>query len=90
MEVENQEKSLDFLEIRTINSGKGKYEFDVFRKKAITNVQIKPTSSHDPRILQGVFKGFVHQAYRICSENYIEKELELLISVFEENGYQKK
>ena len=89
MEVENQEKSLDFLEIRTINSGKGKYEFDVFRKKAITNVQIKPTSSHDPRILQGVFKGFVHRAYRICSENYIEKELEFLISVFEENGYQK-
>ncbi len=89
MEVENQEKSLDFLEIRTINSGKGKYEFDIFRKKAITNVQIKPASSHDPRILQGVFKGFVHRAFRICSENYIEKELEFLISVFEENGYQK-
>ena len=89
MEVENEEKSLDFLEIKTINSGKGKYEFKVHRKKATTNVQIKPTSCHDPRILQGIFKGFVHRAYKICSENYIEEELGFLTSVFVENGYQK-
>ena len=49
-------------------------------KKAITNVQIKPTSCHDPRILQGIFKGFVHRAYKICSENYLKEELEFLTS----------
>ena len=48
MEIENEGKILDFLEIKTINSGKGKYEFDIHRKKAITNVQVKPISSHDP------------------------------------------
>ena len=90
MEVENEEKSLDFMEIKTINSGKGKYEFKVHRKKAITNVQIKPTSSHDPRILQGIFKGFVHRAYKICSEKYLKEELEFLTSVFVENGYKKE
>ena len=90
MEVEKEDKSLAFLRIRTVNSGKGRYEFDVYRKEAITNVQVKPNSCHDPRILQGIFKGFVHQAFKICSKNYLEKELEFLTSVFLENGYEKK
>ena len=89
MEVETAEKELDFLEIRTINNKKGRYEFDVFRKKAITNVQVKPESSHDPRVLKGIFKGFVHRALRICSEKFLTKEIEFLINVFTENGYQK-
>ena len=89
MEVEKEDKSLAFLRIRTINSGKGRYEFDIYRKEAITNVQVKPNSCHDPRTLQGIFKGFVHQAFKICSKNYLEKELEFLTSVFIENGYEK-
>ena len=90
MDIEKEDKSLAFLRIRTINSGKGRYEFDVYRKEAITNVQVKPNSCHDPRTLQGIFKGFVHQAFKICSKNYLEKELEFLTSVFIENGYEKK
>ena len=69
METESTNKELAFLEIRTINNGQGKYEFDVYRKKAITNVQVKPDSSHDPRVLKGIFKGFVYRALKICSNN---------------------
>ncbi len=89
MEVESANKDLTFLEIRTINNGQGKYEFDVFRKKAITNVQVKPNSSHDPRVLKGIFKGFVYRALKICSDNFFKKEIEFLIEVFTENGYQR-
>ena len=56
MEIETEEKSLQFLDVKIMNNGNGKYEFDVHRKKAITNIQIIPTSCHDPKILIGVFK----------------------------------
>ena len=58
MEKENERKELAYLEIKTKNPGTGKYEFSVYRKAAITNVQIKPESCHDPKVLRGVFKGF--------------------------------
>ena len=69
-----------------MNQGTGKYEFDVFRKKAITNVQVKPESEHDPKVL----KGFVYRAESICSERYLDQEMQFLINVFVENGYKKE
>ena len=78
------------MDIKVINNGTGKYEFDIFRKKAITNVQVKPESSHDPRILRGITKGFVHRALSICSDKYIDKELDFLTNTFVENGYQHR
>ena len=89
MEVENEEKSLNYLEVKTINAGNGKYEFDIYRKKAITNVQVKPNSNHDPRILKGIFKGFIYRAFKKCSDGYLDQEIEFLISVFKENGYEE-
>ena len=68
----------------------GSYEFNVYRKDAITNVQIKPNSSHDEKVKYGVFKGFVHRAMTICSEKYVKDELELLVKMFVENGYSEK
>ena len=37
-----------------------------------------------------VFKGFLSRAYKICSERYIDEEIQFLIDVFTENGYQRK
>ena len=62
----------------------------MYRKDAITNVQIKPNSSHDEKVKYGVFKGFVHRAMTICSEKYVKDELELLVKMFVENGYSEK
>lgn len=89
MDTESANKEIAFLEILTINNGQGKYEFDVYRKKAITNVQVKLHSSHDPQVLKGIFKGFVYRALKICSSNFFEKEIDFLINVFVENGYQQ-
>ena len=89
IERENDNKELQFLDIKVKNNGTGKYEFDIFRKNAITNVQVKPNSSHDPTVLKGIFKGFVYRALTICSEKYIENELMFLVDTFVENGYQR-
>ena len=89
MEVENEDKSLAFMNVKTTNNRQGSYEFQVYRKKAITNVQVKPESSHDPKILSGIFKGFVHQAHKICSPHHLENELDFIIKVFQENGYEE-
>ena len=86
IERESNGKELQFLDIKVINSGEEKYEFRIFRKSAITNVQIKPESSHDPKILRGVFKGFIERAISLCSKKYIEEEINFLIDIFVENG----
>ena len=89
MEVEKEGKTLEYLDVKTTNNNEGKYDFEVFRKKAITNIQIKPSSSHDPKILHGIFKGFVHRAHKLCSEHYLKDEVEFLVNVFTENGYNE-
>ena len=90
IERENKDKELQFLDLKVKNNGNGKYEFDIFRKNAITNVQVKPTSSHDPTILKGIFKGFVNRAINICSEKYVKEELKFLTDTFVENGYPRE
>ena len=75
IERENHDKELQFLDIKVKNNGTGRYEFDIFRKNAITNVQVKPNSSHDPTVLKGIFKGCLYRALTICSEKYIQNEL---------------
>ena len=89
-EYEDDNKILNFLDTTIINNGTGKYEFKIHRKNAITNVQLKPNSCHDDQVKYGVFKGFIHRAMVICSEQYLEEELEFLIKIFIENGYNEK
>ena len=90
MEREDERKTLNFLSAKVINNLRGNYEFDIYRKNAITNIQVKPSSSHDPKVLDGIFKGFVHRALTLCSNSYIENELQFLVEVFVENGYNEK
>ena len=87
VEEEDQDKVLNFLDVRIKNDQTGKYEFGVHRKEAITNVQVKKHSSHDPNIQTGIIKGFVNRAFNICSETHIKEELQFLIDMFVENGY---
>ena len=85
---EEEEKSeLDYLNVTTINNKKGKYDFKVFRKQAITNIQIKPESCHNNKIKKGVFKGYIITAKAICSKEYLKQDSEFIKQVFIENGY---
>ncbi|XP_065672075.1 uncharacterized protein LOC136089904 [Hydra vulgaris] len=48
VELENGKKQLNFLDISITKSMNGFYEFQIHRKDAITNVQIKPNSNINP------------------------------------------
>ena len=82
--------SLPFLDVNVINTGGGAYEFQIYRKDAITNLMIKPNSSVDPNMYKGVFKGFLARAVRICSAQYLQQEVDTLITIFKENGYNEE
>ena len=66
----------NFLDIKIKYNGG--YEFDVHRKPALTNVQIKPHSCILPDTITSIFKGFLARATKICSEKYLRAEIEYL------------
>ena len=43
-----------------------------------------------PNVSVSVFKGFLSRACKICSERYIDEEIQFLIDEFTENGYERK
>ena len=88
-EYENEAKELNYLDVTTKNNRTGSYIFKVFRKDAITEVQVKPTSCHDKTTLDGIFKGFLFRAKAICSPEFLQGEIEFLTNVFVENGYKR-
>ena len=71
-----------------IHNNNGVYEYKIHRKNAITNVQVKPHSGHDPKVLRGIFTGFLHRAYTVCEGQHREEEVDFLIRCFAENGYR--
>ena len=89
METEDESGTLPFLDILISNEGNGHYEFNIFRKDAITNVQIKPHSSINPNIVKSVFKGFLSRAKNICSLQHLTEEIDLLVEIFTENGHDR-
>ena len=89
MGKENQSQTLYFLDVTITNTGGGKYEFKIHRKNTITNVQIKPHSFVNPALIRVIFKGFVSRAKKLCSEKYLDEELNFLIDMFIENGHDR-
>ena len=89
IEDENEEKCLNFLDIKANNSNR-RYEFDVHRKPALTKVQIKPHSCITPDTITSIFKGFLARATKICSEKYLRAEIQYLADIFCENGHNRK
>lgn len=89
METEDSSKSIQFLDLNITNKGDGHYEYKIHRKNAITNVQIKPHSGHDPKVLKGIFTGFLHRAYTVCKDRQLDEEIKFLITCFVENGYKE-
>ena len=89
IEFENENKQLSFLDITITNNSNNSYDFKIFRKTSITNVQIKSNLNIAPHNVMGVFKGFLSRAYKICTEKYLQCEIDVLIDIFTENGHNK-
>ena len=73
-----------------IKNNNGRYEFNVHRKPAITNVQIKPHCCIPPDTVTSIFTGFLARATKICSGKYLKEEIEYLTDIFCENGHDRK
>ena len=76
IEYENEHKELNFLDVTIKNNLNQSYDFTVYSKPTITNVQIKPHSNICPNIVMGVFKRFLSYALHICSENYLVQDID--------------
>ena len=59
------------------------YDFAVYRKPAITKLEIRPHSNVSPNIAMGIFKWFLSRSLHISSENYLVQEIELLMNVLD-------
>ena len=90
MVTEDLNKSFQFLDLNIINNKSGRYEFEIHRKNAITNVQVKRNSGHDVKILRGRFTGFLNRTYIVCEEEHLKEEIDFLINCFVGNGYEKR
>ena len=89
IEFENENKLLSFLDVTIASTGNNSYDFKIFQKTSITNVQIKPNSNIEPHITRGVFKGFLSRAYKIYTEKYLQSEIDFFIDIFTENGQNR-
>ena len=69
---------------------KVKHEFDVYRKPAVTNVQIKPHSWLTSSTITSIFKGFLARATKIFSKKHLRTETDYLTGIFWKNGYDRK
>ena len=79
IEIENNEKHSNFLDVAITKTEIHSYDFKIFRKPAITNPQIKCKLNVAPNNSFSVFKEFLSRAYKICSESYIDEEIQFLI-----------
>ena len=84
MEKEDQSLKLNFLDVTIINTGVGKYEFKTHRKNAIVN-----HSYVNPALIRGIFKWFVSRAKKLCSEKYLDEELNYLLDMFVKNEHYR-
>ena len=53
-------------------------------------LQIYQDSSVNPSTIFGVFKDFLARAHRIFSPSRLQEEVEFLVNMFEENGYDRE
>ena len=80
---------MNFLDLK-IKNNNGRYEFDVHRKPALKNAQIKPHSCITHDTVTSIFKVFLARATKICSEKYLREEIEYITDTFCENGHHRK
>ena len=61
IEFENENKQLSLIDITITNTRNNSYDFKIFQKTLMTNIQIKPDSNIAPHIAMRVFKVFFYE-----------------------------
>jgi hypothetical protein len=63
--------------------------YSVFRKPTNSNAFIHFFSFHDLNVKISVIQGFFLRAYRVCSKEFLEEEIDFIYSVFKNLAYPK-
>ena len=75
---ENNQNQLNFLNITITNNGTVSYDSKIFRKPAITNVQIKSNSNMAPNVSVSVFKGFMYSQRMLIKEKLWNRQQKII------------
>ena len=86
LEVENED-SLPFLDIMMMKSG-NVLKYKVYRKNTNREDYIHYLSAHSEKVKSGVVIGFL-RAYRICSDEHLDSEIDHIFHTFMGLGYPK-
>ena len=73
-----------------VNRKTKKVEFNVHYKKTNTNITLKKRSNHRESTKRGVIKGYADRARAYCDPPYLEEELNNIVDIFEDNGYNRR
>ena len=85
---EQKDKMLNFLDTTIIIEDES-VRFRVYRKPTNKEDYIHFYSSHSMRTKSGIVIGFFLRAYRICSQEYLEAEIDHIFKVFGSLQYPK-
>ena len=77
------------LDLSITNIINNKCEFKVHRKDVIPNIHGKLNPCILAYIIKGFLKGFLHDAHSLCSEKYINQNVQFLDDIFVENAHNK-
>jgi len=81
---------LPFLDIDIYRKIDGTLGHKVYRKQTHTNLYLQQSSHHHPAHKQSVLTSLIHRARGLCDEASLPQELEILTSVFKNNGYKHR
>ena len=85
---EEENKTLPFLDTVIIRSENG-VKFKVFRKPTNKEDYVHFYSAHSLRTMSGTVIGFFLRAFRICSAEYLEEEINHIFDIFRNLKYPK-
>ena len=87
LEKENH-GSIPFLDTEIIRDG-SQAKFKVYRKPTNREDYVHFFSGHNDRVKSGIVLGFFLRAMRICSKEYLEEEIQHIMSSFMKLKYPK-
>ena len=87
-ETENN-NSLPFLDVVVMRDGSGQPKFKIYRKPTHSNMYIHAFSGHSDSVKLGAINSIFLRAYRLCSPDCLEEEIEFIFHTFIKLGYNK-
>jgi hypothetical protein len=87
--MEKEEGHIPFLDIDIYRKTDGSLRHRIYRKTTHTNLTLPQSSHHQPTNKQSVLASLIHSK-TLCDQGSLIQELEILTTVFKDNGYSPR